>query len=64
MSVAHTDQEHKSLQDEEIQVQSLGDEDYLDHHQLNKIYLKLDFRIIPALWCLYFLPCYVVFHMV
>ncbi|MCP8717709.1 MAG: MFS transporter [Asgard group archaeon] len=54
MSVAHTDQEHKSLQDEEIQVQSLGDEDYLDHHQLNKIYLKLDFRIIPALWCLYF----------
>lgn len=30
----------------------------LDQHKLDKIYRKLDRRIIPALWCLYFLTSF------
>ncbi|KAG7663472.1 uncharacterized protein J8A68_003019 [[Candida] subhashii] len=30
----------------------------LDKHELDKLYRKLDYRIIPALWCLYFLTSF------
>ena len=53
---------HKSLEIEEYQIEEYqidnhtNDEssEILDPHQLNKVYRKLDLRIIPALWCLYF----------
>lgn len=34
------------------------DKDNENKKQLDKIYRKLDFRIIPALWCLYFLTSF------
>ncbi|KAK6199174.1 major facilitator superfamily domain-containing protein [Scheffersomyces amazonensis] len=48
---AHTD----SLHDEESLLSPLEE---LDNKKLDKIYRKLDFRIIPALWCLYFLESF------
>ncbi|CCG20620.1 membrane transporter [Candida orthopsilosis Co 90-125] len=50
----------KSLEVEENQIDHYDQEmhDDLDKHELNKIYRKLDFRIIPALWCLYFLTSF------
>lgn len=52
---------HKSLEIEEYQIDNhTNDEssEILDPHQLNKVYRKLDLRIIPALWCLYFLTSF------
>lgn len=44
------------LQKEESSITS--DPKDVDVKELNKIYRKLDYRIIPALWCLYFLTSF------
>lgn len=49
----------KSLEIEEYQIDNnYQSSETLDIHQLNKVYRKLDLRIIPALWCLYFLTSF------
>ncbi|KAK6462411.1 major facilitator superfamily domain-containing protein [Scheffersomyces coipomensis] len=48
-------QNYESFQDEES---SLTEQEVLDKKKLDKIYRKLDYRIIPALWCLYFLESF------
>ncbi|KAG2733487.1 hypothetical protein G9P44_003012 [Scheffersomyces stipitis] len=44
-------------EDEESSLSSYP-EDNMNVKELDKIYRKLDFRIIPALWCLYFLTSF------
>lgn len=60
-SVEHASEEYdveQSSQDQEQQLQQQDEFTEDEKHQLNKIYRKLDFRIIPALWCLYFLTSF------
>ncbi|EMG48630.1 vht1 Vitamin H transporter 1 [Candida maltosa Xu316] len=54
MEDAYQDPKSDSLQLNESIIDSSGEE-HLDQHELNKLYRKLDFRIISGLWCLYFL---------
>lgn len=49
---------YKTLDVEEYQIDNQEAASQLDQHELDKVYMKLDFRIIPALWCLYFLTSF------
>ncbi|KAL6454468.1 vht1 Vitamin H transporter 1 [Candida maltosa Xu316] len=55
-SIEPTESRSKSLEAEEYQIDTESEQ--LDKHQLDKVYWKLDCRIIPALWCLYFLTSF------
>ena len=48
----------QNIDNEEYSLSTDHTDDAKYKKQLDKIYRKLDFRIIPALWCLYFLTSF------